>query len=253
MTSLAGNPRARSLRVQTVRLLLPLLLAGAITGIVRSATSTVVPPPTPSGATPVPILPAQPAAPSSDRAPTVASAPPALAPSSPIAPSPIAPSPIAPEPLAPAPTSEVWSKTPVLTPRRAVGPRARACQVQAVGEWFKVRCLGLATSAITELGGNSQNVYLHLDAPNDDGLPREGVIVFALQPRARRVFSFWTLGDGYDGPLTVIAGVVVQAYWQGNEPVVLLHDALNQPVRTAQSELRARAAASATTAKEPRP
>lgn len=221
MNATANGPGAHWARQKAVRLVSPLLLAIAVTAVVRSATSTVVPSP--------------------------------LA-SSPLASSPVALPPVAQPPLAPAPTSDEWNKAPLLTPRRAVGPRAKSCQVQAVGEWFRVRCIGLTTSAITELGGNSQNVYLHLDAPNDDGLPREGVIVFALQPRDRRVFSFWTLGDGYDGPLTVIAGVIVQAYWQENQPVVLLHDALNQPVRTAQSELRARdAAASATTAKEPKP
>lgn len=247
MTLSNATLRPNGVRRRVTRLLPALLLAAAVVGVVRSATSTVASPPaqstpsalavpmTPQGA---PSVTPQGAASVTPPAPVVPSAPPAVAPA----------------PLAPPPTSEAWSKAPLIAPRRAVGPQARACQVQAIGEWFKVRCTGLVTSAITELGGNSQNVYLHLDAPNDDGLPREGVVVFALPARERRVLSFWTLGEGYDGPLTVIAGVVLQAYWQGGQPIVLLHDAFNQPVRTAQSELRARdAAASANTAKESTP
>ena len=39
-----------------------------------------------------------------------------------------------------------------------------------------------------------------LDPKSADGLPAGGELVFPVRPGERRVFSFWTLGDGYDGP-----------------------------------------------------
>lgn len=107
------------------------------------------------------------------------------------------------------------------------------------------------TAAITEVGttegrGTSSDVQFNLDPAAEDGMPREGEVVFELFEGERRVFSFWTFGDGYDGPLTVIAGVVVQASRTKATTTLLLHDALNQPIRTAQGELRRQRASAET-------
>ncbi len=137
-----------------------------------------------------------------------------------------------------APSSQEWHGAEAALPTRSVGVRASNCRVRRVREWASIRCFGMPTSAITQLGGMQKGVSFHLDPPGEDRLPREGVLVFPLRRGDRRVFSFWTLGDGYDGPLTVIPAVVVQADWQGEHPALLLHDALSEPVRTARGERR---------------
>ncbi len=139
-----------------------------------------------------------------------------------------------------APISDEWRGAEEVLPTRVVGMKAQRCKVRRVREWASIRCSDMATSAITQLGGMQKGVSFHLDAPGEDRLPREGVLVFPLRKDDRRVFTFWTLGDGYDGPLTVIPGVIVQADWQGEEPTLLLHEALHEPMRTAQSERRKR-------------
>ncbi len=139
------------------------------------------------------------------------------------------------------PDPQAWAHAATVTPTRISGARSAACQVRRIDSWLKVRCPELATSAITQLGGSSDNVFLQLDPTADDGLPRAGELVARMEPSDVRVFSFWSVGEGYDGPLTIIASVIVQAEAvPGQEPSVLLHDALNEPVRTAQSELRRR-------------
>ncbi len=142
-----------------------------------------------------------------------------------------------------APSSEQWHTATVVPATRTVGAKAQRCRVRRVEEWASIRCEGMKISAMTQLGGDSKGVSFHLDAPGSDRLPTEGVLVFPLRPGDRRVFSLWTLGDGYDGPLTVVAGVVVQAEWIDEAATLLLHDALVEPVRTAQGERRKQAAA----------
>ncbi len=137
-----------------------------------------------------------------------------------------------------APSSQEWHGAEAALPTRSVGVRADNCRVRRVREWASIRCFEMPTSAITQLGGTQKGVSFHLDPPGEDRLPREGVLVFPLRRGDRRVFSFWTLGNGYDGPLTVIPAVVVQADWQGEVPTLLLFDALNEPVRTARGERR---------------
>lgn len=196
----------------------------ALMGVVSEAVSTVTPPPA-VVATPVGEALASGAAP-------VLSTPPSAVPGN-----------VANEESGtsgPAPSAAAWKTAPRVTPQRAVGERSAACDVRQLGRWYNVRCKGLATSAITQLGGDDAGVHFKLDPAGDDGLPREGELTFSLREGQSRVFSFWTLGDGYDGPLTVIAAVVVQARRHAGVTDVLLHDALNQPIRTAQSELRAR-------------
>jgi hypothetical protein len=138
-----------------------------------------------------------------------------------------------------------WKGAVSIAPARAVGVHARQCTVRQLGRWYNVRCPGLVTAAITEEGNSAphrteDNVQFNLDPAADDGMPREGEVVFELSEGQSRTFSFWTFGDGYDGPLTVIAGVTVQARHQNDHVTLLLHDALDQPIRTAQSERRKR-------------
>lgn len=156
-----------------------------------------------------------------------------------------------------APPVEWWRKAPAVSPQRLAGKHASACRVRHLVyekvHWYKVRCIGLVTSAITQLGGNGNGVAIELDTPADDGIPREGEVVFSLADGQSRVFSFWTFGDGYDGPLTVIAAVVVQARRHRGVTHVSLHDALDRPIRTAQSERRSaeRARAADPTSRKP--
>lgn len=136
------------------------------------------------------------------------------------------------------PSEDAWKAAPPFAPQRAIGEHSTACKVRQLKQWYNVRCTGLPTSAITQLGGDDSGVHFRLEPAADDGLPREGEVTFSLREAQSRVFSFWTFGDGYDGPLTVMAAVVVQARRHAGATSILLHDALNQPIRTAQSELR---------------
>jgi hypothetical protein len=136
------------------------------------------------------------------------------------------------------PDSAEWKAAPELELSRRVGALAKQCAAKQVREWVRVRCASLQVSAITQLGGNSEGARLRLDPKLPDGLPTGGELVFPIRAGERRVFLFWTLGEGYDGPLTVIPALVVQSEWLGQVPVLVLHDALNEPVRTAQSERR---------------
>jgi hypothetical protein len=142
----------------------------------------------------------------------------------------------------PAPSSEQWRAATPVQPTRAIGTNATQCRVRRVEEWVSIRCAGTKVSAMTQLAGNVTGVSFHLDPPGADRLPTEGVLVFPLRPGDRRAFTVWTLGDGYDGPLTVVAGIVVQTEWTGEVPTLLLHDALVEPVKTRQSALRRLAA-----------
>lgn len=136
------------------------------------------------------------------------------------------------------PSASAWKTASVLTPQRVAGKHSAACRVLQLGQWYNVRCAGLATSAITQLAGEELGVHFSLDPAADDGFPREGEVTFALRDAQSRAFSFWTFGEGYDGPLTVMAAVVVQARRHAGVTSVLIHDAFNQPIRTAQSEIR---------------
>jgi hypothetical protein len=137
-----------------------------------------------------------------------------------------------------APDAAEWSATPAFELSRRIGAQAKLCEARKLREWVRLRCGALRVSAITELGGSAEGVRLRLDPKSADGLPAGGELVFPMRPGERRVFSFWTLGEGYDGPLTVIPALVAQSDWSGEHPFLVLHDALNEPVRTAQSERR---------------
>jgi hypothetical protein len=135
----------------------------------------------------------------------------------------------------PAPTAFAWKGAPRIAVRRAFGVRARECAVHRVAEWVQVRCPKLKTPSITEPAGDKTGVAYHVDPPGDDRVPGGGHVTFPVRRGDRRVFLFWTLGPGYDGPLTVIPAVVVQESWPAGsaQPVLTLTDALHEPVGTA--------------------
>lgn len=120
-------------------------------------------------------------------------------------------------------------------PRRS-GVHAGGCRVEQLREWLRVRCEGMRVSGITQLGGAPGARYA-IEPAGDDRIPGGGEIVVPVRRGDRRVFLLWTFDEGYDGPLTVVPGVVMQEYWLAGAaaPVVVLTDALHEPVRTARS------------------
>lgn len=131
-----------------------------------------------------------------------------------------------------------WQSSQPFDVSRRVGSVSAHCETRRVREWIRVRCPALRVSAITQLGGSAEGARLNLDPKSADGLPAGGELAFPIRPGESRVFLFWTLGEGYDGPLTVIPAIVVQSEWAAAQPVIVVHDALNEPVRTAQGERR---------------
>ncbi|MFZ5890740.1 MAG: hypothetical protein ACOY0T_06780 [Myxococcota bacterium] len=121
---------------------------------------------------------------------------------------------------------------------RVVGARASACIASRFHEWLRVRCPALRVSAINQVGGDTAGTRFAIDAPGSDGVSQGGEVVLPLRPRERRIVMFWSLGPGYDGPLTVVPGLVLQSDWSGSTPFIGLYDAVHEPVRTASSERR---------------
>ncbi len=143
--------------------------------------------------------------------------------------------PVWPDQKSAAPSSAEWRTAPSVAPTRQWGRLAQSCTVKRVREWAHVRCADLVVSAMTQVGGSNTGLSFHLDSALDNGVPKSGVALFPLRKGDRRALLFWTLGPGYDGPLTVVPGVMVQAEWTGDEAVLVLHDALHEPVPTASS------------------
>ena len=140
-----------------------------------------------------------------------------------------------PDTKSPTPSPAAWKASVSIPAERVFGASARACTVHRVAEWVQVKCPDLKTAAITELAGNEVDVTYYIEPPGDDRVPGAGHVTFRAARGDRRVFSFWTLGPGYDGPLTVIPAVVVQEFFAPGsaEPVLTLTDALHEPVATA--------------------
>jgi hypothetical protein len=132
------------------------------------------------------------------------------------------------------PRQATWDAISVANLGRAYGARARACEVKLSVEWLRVRCPSLKTAAITQLGGNRGEVSYLIEPAGADRVPGAGQVTLPVRMGERRAFLFWTLGPGYDGPLTVVPAVVLQAVWpNGAEgPSVTLTDALHEPVAT---------------------
>jgi hypothetical protein len=145
---------------------------------------------------------------------------------------------LAASPRSAVPARAEWSQGTSLETTRRVGPITQACEIRRLREWVRVRCAGLQVAALTQLGGAEDGVQFALDAATSNGLPGGAQLIFPQRAGETRVFQFWTLGPGYDGPLTVIAALTVQSDATGAEARLLLHDALNESVRTVQGERR---------------
>lgn len=132
------------------------------------------------------------------------------------------------------PTAAEWEARMRVNLGRTYGDKAGTCDVRLIDEWIRVRCASFKTSAITQLGGANTGVHSAIEPPGADRLPGAGELIFPVRPGERRVFLFWTLGPGYDGPLTVVPAVTVQSQWlAGSEnPSITLTDALHEPVAT---------------------
>lgn len=141
----------------------------------------------------------------------------------------------APWPTSPsaAPTVAAWKAAQPVTLPRVYGSHAKACEVRRIAEWLNVRCVD-KTSAVTQLGGDRTDVSYYVNPPGADRISAAGQATFPLRTGDRRVILFWSLGPGYDGPLTVVPSVVLQASWlKGQDtPYISLTDALHEPVAT---------------------
>ncbi len=133
----------------------------------------------------------------------------------------------------PAPPVAAWQAVTQVGFGTIQGEKALSCEYRLIAEWLRVRCPQLKTAAITQLGGTRSDVRYAIEPPGVDRVPGAGELTFPVRPGERRVFMFWTLGPGYDGPLTVVPALVVQSHWlSGEEPRITVTDALHEPVAT---------------------
>jgi hypothetical protein len=137
--------------------------------------------------------------------------------------------------LSSAPSPAEWKKAATFAPSRRTGERSSGCRYRHLREWVRIDCAALKVAAITQLGGQADGVSFHIEPAGEDRLPGAGSLIFPLRAGERRAFAFWTFGDGYDGPLTVVPAINVQAVWLEGaaRPLLLVSDALNEPVPTA--------------------
>ncbi len=123
------------------------------------------------------------------------------------------------EPSKGKPTPVEWRDAPEVQPTR-FGPRARGCRVSRVREWIRVSCPDLVTASIAVLGGTATGYAFWID-PQKEGkdakLPAGGEIQFPLRKGDRRVVQMLTFGPGYEGPLTQLPAITVQAHWLDDE------------------------------------
>lgn len=142
------------------------------------------------------------------------------------------------------PSAAEWQSAPLATAERIVGPQSKRCTARTLRGWLSVRC-EFPVSAMTQLGGSRNGVTFVGASPDARQLPQSGTITFPTNG-APRVFLFWSLGEGYDGPLTVVPAVVLSSEEQpssgppteetpNGQPRFRLHDALHEPVPTAQN------------------
>jgi hypothetical protein len=139
-----------------------------------------------------------------------------------------------PDTRSPVPAPAAWKSAESFSVKRVFGAKAGACTVRRIAEWVQVKCPELKTAAITELAGNDADVSYYIEPAGDDRVPGAGHVTFRARRGDRRVFLFWTLGPGYDGPLTVTPAVVVQESFSAGsaEPLLTMTDALHEPVGT---------------------
>ena len=132
------------------------------------------------------------------------------------------------------PSVAAWKAAQPSELPRVFGVHAQGCKIKRIAEWLNVRCPDFKAAAVTQLGGNRNDVGYFIEPPAADRVPGPGQVTFAVRQGDRRVFLFWTLGPGYDGPLTVVPAVVVQESWLAgsDSPSITLSDALHEPVAT---------------------
>lgn len=140
----------------------------------------------------------------------------------------------------PRPSAREWREASSTTLTQVSGERAAKCRAHRVREWLRVSCPELVTAAVRLVGGEARNAYFHVEAEHAEkpGLPGAGEFVIALRPGEQRVVQFWSFGQGYDGPLTVMGSITFQESWlEGDtEPTLLLVDVLHEPIRTATQD-----------------
>lgn len=89
-----------------------------------------------------------------------------------------------------------------------------ACEAHLLREWLRIRCPKGPLAAISLLGGERNDLLFWIVPPLDGaGVPGGGEAIFPLRKGEARVLQFWTFGEGYDGPLTVLPLFVVQEDW----------------------------------------
>lgn len=132
------------------------------------------------------------------------------------------------------PSVAAWKSAQPSSGENVVGNLAQGCQIKRIQEWVNVRCPNFKAAALTQLAGSRNDVSYFIEPAGVDRLPGAGQITFPVRRGDRRVFSFWTLGPGYDGPLTVVPAVVLQESWltDSASPSLTLNDALHEPVAT---------------------
>ena len=144
-----------------------------------------------------------------------------------------------------APSAAEWKGAPSVTAERSIGALSQRCVAHTLRGWLSVRC-DFPVSAMTQLGGSRNGVTFVGASPDARQLPQSGTVRFPASG-APRVFLFWTLGEGYDGPLTVIPAVVLSSEGgPDGQPHFRLHEALHEPVATARSVERRLARGTAT-------
>lgn len=137
----------------------------------------------------------------------------------------------------PAPRAAEWDAAEALTATRVAGERAARCRVDRVREWLRIRCKDLPTAAIGALGGDAKGLRYEIQPAGDNRVPGDGQVILPVRRGDRRALLWWTFGEGYDGPLTVVPAITIQQSWLPSRqaPVLTLVDALHEPVPTARN------------------
>ena len=122
------------------------------------------------------------------------------------------------------PTTAEWRDAPEVRATRA-GPRAKGCHLYRLREWVRISCPDLVTASIAVLGGTAKGYAFWID-PAQEGeggkLPAGGEALFPFQKGDRRDLQFLTFGPGYEGPLTQLPALVLQAHWLDDEDLPVL-------------------------------